>query len=108
MQTEDQTAIYSTLGGDPDLGELVEMFVEEMPDRIQTLQQQGAERDWEQLGRTAHQIKGSAGSYGFDPVTPFAAKLESSCREERSEQEIVDDLDRLVALCNQLRAGVGP
>ena len=29
--------IYSSLGTDPDLGELVEMFVDEMPDRVSTL-----------------------------------------------------------------------
>ena len=105
MRTQNESGVFSSLGADPDLSELVEMFVEEMPDRIATLRQQGEAKDWEELRRTAHQIKGAAGSYGFDQVTPVAATLEASCREVRAEQEICDDLDRLVSLCERLRAG---
>ena len=96
---------YSTLGSDPDLGELVEMFVDEMPNRVATLKQHGGNTDWEELRRSAHQIKGAAGSYGFGQVTPFAAKLEESCAEVRNEEAILQNLDALVSLCERLRAG---
>jgi len=43
------TPLYSTFGDDPDLGELVEMFVEEMPDRIDNLIRQFDDRNWEDL-----------------------------------------------------------
>ena len=33
---------------------------------------------WDQLGRTAHQFKGAAGSYGFHQLTPSAAGLEAA------------------------------
>ena len=38
--------VYSQYGADPDLGELVELFVEEMPDRIQSLLTSAARPDW--------------------------------------------------------------
>ena len=47
------------LATDPDLGELVELFVQEIPDRISALETQGRSRDWQQLTRTAHQLKGA-------------------------------------------------
>jgi len=52
--------IYSTLGDDPDLQDIVEMFVEEMPGRTQTFLNHLASGDWEGLCRVAHQLKGAA------------------------------------------------
>ncbi len=100
--------IYSSLGDDPDLGELVEMFVDEMPDRTQALSDQAETRDWEQLARAAHQIKGAAGSYGFDQITPFARDLELSAREGADEELILSTLGELVDICNRARAGTSP
>ncbi len=68
--------LYSSLATDPDLAELVEIFVESLPERVETLKQAFDQGDWETLRRTAHQLKGAAGSYGFDPLSPSAAKLE--------------------------------
>jgi HPt (histidine-containing phosphotransfer) domain-containing protein len=97
--------VYSSIGDDPDMGDLVEMFVDELPNRVATLRQHGAAEDWEALERTAHQLKGAAGSYGFDQVTPIAAALEQSCEEFRSQREISAQLEQLIDLCNRLRAG---
>lgn len=102
---ENQSPVYSSLGGDPDLGELVDMFVDEMPDRIASLKTQGETREWGELRRAAHQLKGAAGSYGFNQVTPVAAALETSCNDLRGEEQILGDLDQLVSLCELLRAG---
>jgi HPt (histidine-containing phosphotransfer) domain-containing protein len=97
--------IYSSLGADPDLGELVEMFVQEMPDRVGTLETQAQSRDWAQLTRTAHQLKGAAGSYGFHALTPFAARLEHAARAGLQEDQILASLDELLDLCRRVRAG---
>ena len=74
------TFLYSNLATDPDVGELVDVYVQEMPDRINALDTHAKSRDWNQLARTAHQIKGSAGSYGFGEITPYAARLETAAR----------------------------
>ena len=103
--TDTQPAVYSSFGGDPDLGELVEMFVEEMPDRIQTLEQAFASGDLEGLRRAAHQMKGAGGSYGFDQITPPAASLEASLKNSEPEAQVEQLLQDLVGLCKRLRAG---
>lgn len=106
QQTQtDSPFIHSSLAADPDLGELAELFVEEMPDRTRTLLEQAEERDWSRLARTAHQLKGAAGSYGFDQITPYAKDLELAAREGTDEQQILGALNDLIEICNRARAG---
>jgi HPt (histidine-containing phosphotransfer) domain-containing protein len=97
--------VYSEFGTDPDLAELVEIFVEGMPQRIATLNEQLAGSQWEALSRTAHQLKGSAGSYGFGQVTPLAARLEVEARQAQAPDRIRDAAERLIDLCSRLRPG---
>ena len=99
------TFVYSHLAADPDLGELVDLFVQEMPDRINALDAQAKSRDWNQLAETAHQIKGAAGCYGFDEITPYAARLEAAAREAQQEEQILSALDELLTLCRRVRSG---
>jgi HPt (histidine-containing phosphotransfer) domain-containing protein len=106
QQTADQ-AVYSTFGTDPDLSELVTMFVESMPERIDSLQQEFENENWDLLRRSAHQLKGSAGGYGFDQITPLATQLEMAVSQGRSNDEILTSLRELVDLCRRVRDG-GP
>jgi HPt (histidine-containing phosphotransfer) domain-containing protein len=101
----EQTALYSELASDPDYAELVEMFVGEMSQRVERLQNQFAERNWRELTTTAHQLKGAAGSYGFPAITPAAARLEQAVRSGQMEDDIEQCLAELVTLCRSVRAG---
>lgn len=93
--------VLSSLAGDPDLGELVEMYVSEMPQRVQTILQAHAAHDWELLGRLAHQVKGAAGSYGFQQITDLAESLEHACRRSGEETLIQTAFDRLIDVMNR-------
>ncbi|MBX7168404.1 MAG: Hpt domain-containing protein [Pirellulales bacterium] len=106
MFTELPEAFYSSLAADPDMSELVDMFVDEMPDRIASLQAQYDAANWTELGRLAHQMKGAAGSYGFNQLTPFAARLEGTVKEHKPETEIQSALSELTELCRRIRTGV--
>ena len=101
-----QGYVYSRLAGDPDLGEIVDLFVSEMSERVATLLDQLQAQDWESLRRTAHQLKGAAGSYGFDSISPCAGKVESAIRDGESEQRICTTVEELVDLCNRTRCGL--
>lgn len=103
-----EEAIYSSFGDDPDLGELVEMFVDEMASRVENFLKAFREKDWEGLQRMAHQLKGAAGSYGFAQITSVAGQLEDVLRGSGSEEEIKASLDNLLSLCRRIRAGVAP
>ncbi len=97
--------MYSTLADDPDLAEIVTLFVDEMPERIDNLARLLEGHDREPLRRAAHQLKGAAGSYGFEPITAAAARLEDAIRQSRIDQDIRRACDDLIALCRQARAG---
>lgn len=98
--------IYSDLADDPILNEIIDSFVDEMPSRIRTLETLAHGSHWAQLSRTAHQLKGAAGGYGFHQLTPYAARLEQAARSEQDEVSIRAALDELLCLCRQVRSGV--
>ena len=97
--------LYSTLADDPDLCEIVDMFVDEMPDRIANLLDQLESGNRKELRRAAHQLKGAAGSYGFDAISPSAATLEDALCSDKPEAEIQKATDSLVALCQRATSG---
>jgi HPt (histidine-containing phosphotransfer) domain-containing protein len=98
--------VYSSLAADPDLGELAEMFAQEMPGRISNLETLARNRDWPLLRQTAHQLKGSSGSYGFHDLSPYAAKLEATLKESCPEEAILAALEELLDVCGNVRSGV--
>lgn len=104
--SNDTALLYSPLSADPDLAEVVELFVQEMPDRVANLLKCVQASDWDSLRRAAHQLKGAAGSYGFMPITPAAARVEDAIRQSSPEAEILQAVDELVHLCHQARSGV--
>jgi len=105
VTTETGGPLYSIFGSDPDLGEIIELFVNEMPDRVARLLNALDAGDWEVLRRSAHQLKGAAGSYGFHPISASAERLEDALRENEPSVEIRRTAHALVDLCNSARAG---
>jgi HPt (histidine-containing phosphotransfer) domain-containing protein len=104
----DERLLYSDLAADPDLGEIVDLFVTEMPEKIAAMRADFSAGSWESLRRTAHQLKGAAGSYGFADVSPSAAALEAAVRTSAPERRIGEALDALAELCHRLRPGPPP
>jgi HPt (histidine-containing phosphotransfer) domain-containing protein len=90
------------------MGELVDMYVDGMLDRINAMQQALASGDREALRCAAHQTKGAAGSYGFDSLTDAAAALESAIRDGQPAETIQRLFDGLIQLCRRVCAGVDP
>jgi HPt (histidine-containing phosphotransfer) domain-containing protein len=99
----DSDAIYSTFATDSWMSELVEMYVAEMPKRIAALEQAFVSGDRVNLKRAVHQMKGAAGSYGFDPLSHSAADLDSAIREGQSPETIRRKFDELIELCRRIR-----
>ncbi len=100
--------IYSIHGGDPALGELVRLFVEEMPGRVEELSSAFGRNDMQALRSAAHQLKGAAGSYGFQPITQYAERLEQSLNDGTPPQEVEARLTELAEACNSVCAGPRP
>ena len=105
---ETRTDVFSTLGSDADLADLVDLFVAEMPERIARVMELLGKHDWPSLARTAHQLKGAAGSYGFHQVTPLARHLELTLCNQEPESQIEQAALELIDLCHRVRRGSPP
>jgi HPt (histidine-containing phosphotransfer) domain-containing protein len=88
------------------LANLVADFVTEMPVRIARLTRQLSAQDWPGLHRTAHQLKGAAGSYGFEELTPPAHRVELLLAEDADTKAVSEAVRELVACCQRVTAGV--
>jgi HPt (histidine-containing phosphotransfer) domain-containing protein len=96
-------AYYSTLCADPEMVEVVQEFLFELPLRLGQLQEALETRDWQSLTRYAHQLKGAGGSYGFPQLTPLAERLERMAKGQEPESLIGPTLDELVEVATRLR-----
>ncbi len=104
----DQSPLYSSLADDEDIGEIVALYAGEMPDRTAALQQELDAKKWADLQILVHQLKGSAGSHGFAPVSRIAAQLNELLQDEPlDEEKIVDIAQQLIDLCRRVCVSKG-
>jgi len=106
MSTRPETLgpIKSEFSDDPEMVELVVMFVDEMPQRVESMRTAFSESRFYDLGTLAHQIKGASGGYGFPSLGEQARSLEAAIKEDRAPARIREELDRLVDMCERLAA----
>tara|TARA_R110000744_G_scaffold166858_2_gene284156 strand:+ start:5305 stop:5640 length:336 start_codon:yes stop_codon:yes gene_type:complete len=103
MPKFDQSHFSLDINNTDDL-ELIGMFLDELPNRIDALQKTAESCDFSQLNRLAHQLKGAAPSFGFDPIGEAAACLEDRIKTSNIEKLELDhircEFDALVSECN--------
>lgn len=94
--------LVSTFATDPEMAELVGLFVGEIPDRIRAIQEAWSSGSLAELARVAHQLKGSCGGYGFPSIGDQAARVEGLIKSGTSDLESVrHEVDGLVELCRR-------
>ncbi|HLP83579.1 MAG TPA: Hpt domain-containing protein [Phycisphaerales bacterium] len=109
MAAQPTGPIVSSMAGDADMAELIEMYVEEMGGRAQSLRTHLDAQNWKMLANEAHKIRGSAGGHGFDVIGGTAAQLEDQLRGSAGrEQEVLENVkrqvDELIGLCMRAKA----
>ncbi len=103
-------AIFSSFADDPDMKELVDLFVGEMSERISQLRIMDSACDLIQLQRLAHQLKGAGGGYGFPTLSTAAAKVEdlikglaaNANKDKQSLDSVHADVKQLIELCQRV------
>lgn len=99
--------LHSDLVGDPDMAELVDLFVTELPERMLAASQAWSEQRFDDVRRVAHQLRGASASYGFPTIGEAAGRVEDSLHA-LSENSLTTDLrgvqaqiDELTNLCRR-------
>jgi CheY-like chemotaxis protein len=95
--------IVSTFQDDPEMAELVEMFVGSLPERVTALENTHAAGDLADLARTAHQLKGAGGGYGFLQITEAAERLETALHAQVPAAQVLEALRQLVEVLRSAR-----
>lgn len=109
MSGQSTGPIISSMHDDADMAELIDMYVEEMGGRAQSLRNHLESGNWKQLANEAHKIRGSAGGHGFDVIGGNAARLEDELRRSTGNeaaimQSIKQQVDELISLCLRAKA----
>ncbi len=105
--TPTEGVLYSSLAFDADLAPLVDMFVSDLPDRVELLLDCLQASNFEGIRRLAHQMSGAAGSYGFPEITAEAAALEDTVTKGAAEEEVAAGVNALIDLLRRARSGTG-
>lgn len=71
---------------DPDLEELIPVFMENRNKDVQNLKTASAVNDFEALRSTGHSLKGVGGGYGFTRITEIGAEIETFAKMKDIEK----------------------
>jgi len=105
-----KTPILSQYASDPEMVELIDLFLSEMPDRLKALEGAWRTAQLTQLTRMAHQLKGSCAGYGFPALGTAASTLEERLRALQAEagaeqlSRLQREFNDLIDLCRRASA----
>ncbi len=91
--------IHSELGDPESFGEIIEIFLEQLPERLDHLDGFLESGDYRQLALLAHQLKGAGGGYGYPGLTQGAAKLEAEALRQHPSPSVLRELLQSLRHC---------
>lgn len=107
----DRVAVLENLGGDLDLfHQIITIFLDDTPPKIEALQQALAARDAAQLHTLGHTLKGSIANFGAPRATEAARALENAAKLgdlAHAPQQVQELMAATEELCTALRQELG-
>ncbi len=100
----DEGPYVSDLADDAEMVEIVSAYVDQLPGRVEAVREAVDRSDVEALGELVHNLKGSAGGYGFGRISEVAAELQEALREGADLGDVADQIDELIDLCERAKA----
>ncbi|MFT4554791.1 MAG: PAS domain S-box-containing protein [Planctomycetaceae bacterium] len=98
--------LISDFADDPDMVEIIEMFVDGLSDRIESIKTAFEDRNFTTVSGIAHQLKGAAGGYGYPSLSELAFAVEHLAKQNADDAQIEDALDLLIGQCRGAIVGV--
>jgi HPt (histidine-containing phosphotransfer) domain-containing protein len=89
----------SEFASDPEMRDIVTLFIDDLPRRAESLRSALLAGDRARLRMLAHQLRGSAGGYGFPALGNAAANVEILILSGAGDERIGGAVERLVHRC---------
>lgn len=73
---------------------ILQSFIAETKTRLNDMKSLTENQDWVNLGKEAHTLKSTSGSFGLMPLHEMAKNLDQACRQNQSAQaqKIADEI----------------
>ncbi len=94
--------IRSSLADDPRMLEILPAFVERLPRKVQKMLDCLERHDLAGLQQVVHELVGTAGGYGFAPVSPQARRAEQAIRAHDDAASIAAEITSLIELIRRI------
>jgi len=105
---DDQAKVYSSLPvSNPKFRKIIEKFVVRLKQQMAAIDTAWAERDYAELDRLGHWLKGSAGSLGFEQFIEPARELEQFAKD-RDDTNLPGVIEKLYSLHDRLSVAPNP
>jgi signal transduction histidine kinase/CheY-like chemotaxis protein/HPt (histidine-containing phosphotransfer) domain-containing protein len=108
---EQNRTLYSTLPtDDPAIREIVQEFVDSVPDRINAMCAALEANEYDELARLAHALKGCGGTAGFNCLTQPAGQIEQLAKTHQADsiETALNELKELRPLLEVCAGNVTP
>ncbi|MCC7293250.1 MAG: response regulator [Phycisphaerales bacterium] len=100
--------LVSSLAGDPTISELIDAFVGDLTGRIRSIEEAYHAHDAASLERLIRNLRSEGSSYGFEPISEQAVKIQSILRDKFDVDVLEGPLHELLDLCRLVRASSPP
>ncbi len=104
LQSLRQEPLLSSFAQDRQMLPLIDGFIKDLPARIREIETAFASDDLDALQKACRNLKGEAGSFGFEPISASASELEDAVLAQKPKEELKKPFAFLVRLCSQARA----
>ena len=98
--------LRSTYADDEAIAEILPVFINNMPQYLSDLEARLGCNDYPGAARVCHDLKGTAGGYGFPDIGRAAADLETEIKGKRDPGVIDAAFELVRSLCARARLGV--
>lgn len=93
--------LRSTLANDPDMRELIQLYIQDLPTRLDGIRIAMSTGNLNEVRRLSHQLRGASAGFGFAPIGLVAAEVEETIK---AIHEQADAMDRVRPLVEKLDA----
>jgi two-component system, sensor histidine kinase LadS len=91
--------LRSQYASDPVIAELLSIYLDELQETADSIMAAFAESDLSEIQRLVHQVRGSAGAYGYPSITQLAGQIDDTIRIGAEFESIKPLTNELLGWC---------